>query len=144
MALNRRKSFSVLVIPDDGSRTREFKVSALAVKMAFVLILIGLTLSLFGGVSALQLRGWGEAVENLQVENARLRAEAEKVQKLSQALERLKDTDQQIRTMLSNSVPLNEAPYDIGGPVTEPAESSAVKPSQASTAAPEGTSRRSR
>jgi hypothetical protein len=112
--------------------------------MGLALILVGLTLSLFGGLSMLQLKGWGETVQDLRAENVRLRAEAEKVQRLSQALERLKDTDQQIRTMLSNSVPLNEAPYDVGGPVSEPAESSAAQPSRASTAAPEGTSRRSR
>jgi len=122
MARRRGRNFSVIVIPDDGSRTREFKVSAFTVRMALALVLIGLGLSLFGGVSVVRLKGREDEVERLRAENARLRAEAEKVQKLSQALERLKATDQQIRTMLSGSVPLSEAPYDLGGAATEPTQ----------------------
>lgn len=144
MARKRRRSFSVIVIPDDGSRTREFKVSALAVRMALILTLICLILSLFGGVSALRLKDWGEALAKLQAENARLRAEAEKVQKLSQALERLKDTDQQIRTMLSGSVPLNEALYDLGGAATDSSKPPANNSARMSTAAPERASRKDR
>jgi hypothetical protein len=121
MAQNRRRSFSVIVIPDDGSRTREFKVNAFMLRMALVLALAALGLSLLGGLSVLRLRGWGETVKRLQAENTLLRAEADKVQKLSQALERLKARDQQIRIMLSGSVPLNEASYDLSSMLSEPA-----------------------
>ncbi|MBI2952579.1 hypothetical protein HYY27_10805, partial [bacterium] len=136
MARRRSRSFSVIVIPDDGSRTREFKVNALTIRTALILVLIGLGLSLFGGVSVLRLKGWEDAVDRLQTENARLRAEAEKVQKLSQALERLKATDQQIRTMLSGSVPLGEAPYDLGGATAEPSQTPASDSVRMSKTAP--------
>ncbi len=98
---SRGKSYSVIVIPDDGSRTREFKVSGLLLRAALVLALIDLVLVLGGVISVWRLKGWGDAVEQLKAENTHLRGEAEKVQKLSQALERLKATDEQIRTMLS-------------------------------------------
>jgi hypothetical protein len=144
MARRRSRNFSVIVIPDDGSRTREFKVNALMVKMALTLVLIGLGLSLFGGASVVRLKGREDDVERLQTENARLRAEAEKVQKLSQALERLKATDQQIRTMLSGSVPLNEAPYDLGGAAAELSQPTAGDSVRLSKTAPGQSSRKGR
>lgn len=144
MARRRSRNFSVIVIPDDGSRTWEFKVNALTVRAALILVLIGLGLSLFGGVSVVRVKGWEDAVGRLQTENARLRAEAEKVQKLSQALERLKATDQQIRTMLSGSVPLSEAPYDLGGAAAEPSQPPASDSARMSKTAPGRTSRKDR
>lgn len=144
MARRRSRNFSVIVIPDDGSRTREFKVSALTVRMALAMVLIGLGLSLFGGISVVRLKGWEDDVKRLQSENARLRAEAEKVQKLSQALQRLKDTDQQIRTMLSGSVPLSEAPYDLGRAAAEPFQLSASDSVRLSKTAPGQSSRKGR
>jgi hypothetical protein len=112
--------------------------------MALALVLIGLGLSLFGGVSVVRLKSWEDDVEGLQAENARLRAEAEKVQKLSQALERLKATDQQIRTMLSGSVPLSEAPYDLGGAAAEPLQPPASDSVRLSKTAPGQSSRKGR
>ncbi len=101
MAMSRSKNYSVIVIPDDGSRTWEFKVSTLLLRALLVLALIDLALVLGGAFSVWRLKGWGQTVEQLKAENARLREEAGKVQKLSQALERMKATDEQIRTMLS-------------------------------------------
>ena len=110
MAMSRSKSYSVIVIPDDGSRTREFKVSTLLLRALLVLALIDLALVLGGAVSVWRLKGWGEAVEQLKAENVRLQEEAGKVQRLSQALERMKATNEQIRTMLSGEAASNGPP----------------------------------
>jgi len=128
MVQRRSRNFSVLVIPDDGSRTREFKVSSFMIRAALVLALAVLGLSLLGGLSVLRLRGWGRTVEQLQAENTRLRVEADKVQSLSQVLERLKDRDQQLRIMLSGNIPLSEPSYSPTRALSESADSTTARP----------------
>ena len=124
MALSRGKNYSVLVIPDDGSRTREFKVSTFLLRALLVLALIDLALVLAGAFSVWRLKGWGEAVEQLKAENVRLQEEAGKVQKLSQALERMKATDEQIRTMLSGDASFNGSPPETASGDSSGASSS--------------------
>ena len=130
MSHGRSNGFSILIVPDDGSPTREFKISAPLLRALIVVLGFGLVVTLIGTLAIWRLRTWTSNVERLETENAGLRAKAQMVEALSRELDRLKLTDQQIRTMLSGSLPLNGATYD-------PPRSSSPQPSEV----PEGTER---
>ena len=113
MLQKRVKTYSILIVPDDGSRTHELKISSLLLKIMVVFVGVGMIMTVFGGLAVWHQKTWSASMETLKVENARLRANSHKVEKLSKELEGLKATDQQIRTMLSGSLPLSEANYDL-------------------------------
>ena len=103
MAKRRRKQLSVLVIPDDGSRTLEFKVSHWLLHTAVAALLCMVLLVLSGVVFFWQARAWERIAESLKRQNNRLRAEVERIDELSQVVGQIKQVDLQLRNMLSPS-----------------------------------------
>ncbi len=111
MAKRFHKHLSVLVIPDDGSRTIEFKLNYL-ILWVIMGVLGGLVvLVLLGGVFLGQAQYWKKIAQELSVDNARLRQEAERVDELAQMVSRMKSHDQKLRMMLSPNVALPPASY---------------------------------
>lgn len=113
MAKRRHKHVSVLVIPDDGSRTLEFKLNYLQVWGVGGLLGGLLAMVLLGGLFFWQARYWKRSAEELVLDNARLRQEATRVDELAQTVSRMKAWDQQLRTMLSGKVSLPPESYSM-------------------------------
>ena len=113
MTKAHQKQLSVLVIPDDGSRTLEFRVGyrvlwALAGGLVVLLVLV-----VVGGTFFWQARHWEQVAWKLKLDNVRLRTEAERIDELSQMVTRMKQWDQQLRTMLSANLDLPPAAYMV-------------------------------
>jgi murein DD-endopeptidase MepM/ murein hydrolase activator NlpD len=103
LAKRRRKQLSVLVIPDDGSRTLEFKVSHWVLHVAAATLLCMLLLVVTGMVFFWQARAWERIAESLKRQNTRLRVEVERIDELTQVVGQIKHVNQQLRNMLSPS-----------------------------------------
>ena len=113
MAKRRQKQLSVLVIPDDGSRTLEFKLSYVILAGIGLLLAGLLVLVAAGGVFFWQVEHWRNTARALRQDNSRLRNEAARVDELAQMVTRMKMWDQQLRTMLSPTVDLPVATYSV-------------------------------
>lgn len=113
MAKRRQKQVSVLVIPDDGSRTLEFKLNYIQVWGLGGLLGMLVVLVLLGGVFFWQTQYWKHAVQALEQDNALLRQEAARVDELAQTVSRMKTWDQQLRTMLSPNAMLPPVAYSL-------------------------------
>ena len=126
MAKRQRRQLSVLVIPDDGTQTREFKMEYWFVHAFVVIQLVLIGLVCVGGVFYWRSLQWeGEALR-LRHDNQRARAELERVDDLASAVTRMKLVDQQLRTMLSHSARIDPAAYSlpaVSRPATDTEES---------------------
>ena len=103
MPRRRRRQLSVLVIPDDGSRTLEFKVSFWLLRALVGAVGVLLALVLAGGVFYWQARSWERQALSLKGSNALLQAEVDRVEELAEAVVYIKQVDQQLRDMLSST-----------------------------------------
>ena len=113
MAKRQRRQLSVLIIPDDGTRTREFKIEYWLVPAFVVVQAVFLGLVCLGGVFYWRSLQWeGEALR-LRHDNQRARAELEWVDDLASVVTRMKLVDQQLRTMLSHSARIDPAAYSL-------------------------------
>ncbi len=111
MARQRRRQMSVLFVPDDGSRTRVFKLGywrlrAAAAALLLLLIMLVLEVAFFW-----KIREWRQSAQTLMVENSRLNAEVARVEELALMLKRIQGTDQRLRQMLSPNAGLAPAAY---------------------------------
>lgn len=100
----QRKKFSVLVIPDDGSRTLKFKLShhmllgiGSAVAFALCMVFIGL----FFLWKALY---WKHTAQMLEHDNERLYADVARVDELAQVVTRMKVEEQTLRSILAGHI----------------------------------------
>ncbi len=115
MRLSKRRcrQLSVLVVPDDGAHTLEFKVSywllwAVAGGLGVLLVLV-----VMGGRFYWQARDWERVAQAHKRENIRLQAKVERVEELAQMVAYMKQMDQQLRHMLSSKVNLAPAAYSV-------------------------------
>ncbi|MDA0710528.1 MAG: M23 family metallopeptidase [bacterium] len=113
MAKRRHKQLSVLVIPDDGSRTLEFKLNyvLLGVISGILISLLGCVIA--GGFLFWERQFWKDQALDLQRDNFRLKNEMARVDELAQVVTRMKAWDQQLRTILSPNIPLRAAAYSL-------------------------------
>jgi murein DD-endopeptidase MepM/ murein hydrolase activator NlpD len=122
LAKRRQKQFSILVIPDDGSRTSEFKLNYMLLG-GLVGLLVCLLLFVFaGGVFFWQAHYWQSRAQTLQRDNLVLKTEMARVDELAQVVTRMKAWDQQLRTILSPNIELHPAAYSIAGSGSRAAE----------------------
>ena len=113
MSKRRRSQLSVLVIPDDGSRTLEFKVSYWLIWAGGGLLGVLLLLLILGAVFFWQAHYWQEVAGALRRENSRLRDDVEQVEELAQAVAQMKQADQKLRAMLSPNLDLAPVTYSV-------------------------------
>ncbi len=128
MAKRRRRQLSVLVIPDDGSRTLEFKLSYWLLWATVGAVGVLLVLVVIGGGFYWKARTWEQAAQAFKRENTRLKSEVERVEELAQMMGYMKQVDQQLRHMLSSRVNLAPAAYSV--PPTSPPVLSGVEVSE--------------
>ncbi len=121
MAKRQRRQLSVLIIPDDGTQTREFKIEYWVVHAVLALQVVLLGMVCLGGVFYWRSLQWeGEALR-LRHDNQRARLELERVDDLASVVTRMKLVDQQLRTMLSHSTRIDPAGYSLPA-ASRPAE----------------------
>jgi len=113
LAKRPRKQLSVLVIPDDGSRTLEFKVGYWLPWVLLVILCLLLGLVVIGGTFYWRAQDWERLARSLQRENDRMREDVERVEELAQVVTRMKRVDQQLRDMLSSKVTFSSAAYTV-------------------------------
>jgi len=113
LSKRRSRQLSVLVIPDDGSHTLEFKMGYWLLWTASSALLVLFILVIVGGSFYLQARYWERNAQALQRENRRLRADVEQVDELAQTVVEIKQLDQQLRHMLSPNLSLPPVVYSV-------------------------------
>lgn len=109
----QRKKFSVLVIPDDGSRTLKFKLSypllvGIGSGLAFALCMV--FIGLFFLWEALY---WKHTAQALERDNERLYTDVARVEELAQVVTRMKAGEQTLRSILASHVGLPPRPNDM-------------------------------
>ena len=100
MARQRRRTTSVLFVPDDGSRTVVLKFGYWPLRVlagASILLLVMLVVE-FAFIWKIQ--EWRQTAQTLKKENRRLNAEVARVEELALTLKRIQGTDQKLRQML--------------------------------------------
>ena len=121
MAKRHQKQLSVLVIPDDGSKTLEFKLNyPMLWGMGFLLALL-VCMVLAGIVFFWQAQYWEHTARTQELDNTRLRAEVARVNELADMVTRMKAWDQQLRSVLSTQIelpPVLEAQSEVVSQVT--------------------------
>ncbi|MBT5828752.1 MAG: M23 family metallopeptidase [Candidatus Latescibacteria bacterium] len=118
MAKRRQKQLSILVIPDDGSRTLEFKLNYVLLGLLGCGLTCLLLLVCAGGVFLWQAQYWENKAVVLQRDNARLKTEMARFDELVQVVTRMKAWDQQLRSILSPNIDLGPTSYSV--PVSTP------------------------
>lgn len=114
----QRKNFSVLVIPDDGSRILKFKLTypmllGIGLGSAFALCMVFIGLFFF-----LQALYWKHTAQTLERDNERLYADVTRVDELAQVITRLQVGEQKLRSILAGHMGLSPIPdeaQDIEG-----------------------------
>ncbi|MFO7769086.1 MAG: M23 family metallopeptidase [bacterium] len=101
----KRRSWTILFIPDDESGTRQFRLSAGAMRLlvglgALLVVLIGLGIATYGRVARVAVE-----VREVKEENADLMQEVQKVWELEQLMGDLLETDYKIRSRLGVEMP---------------------------------------
>jgi murein DD-endopeptidase MepM/ murein hydrolase activator NlpD len=99
------------VIPDDGSRTLEFKLSYWTLRLVSGILILLLALGLVGGRCYWLSRSWEQVAQTHKRENIRLRIEVERVDALASMVSRMKEVDQQLRSMFSPNLSLPPSSY---------------------------------
>ncbi len=106
----QRKNFSVLVIPDDGSRTLKFKLGyrmllGIGSGLAFALCMVFIGLFFFW-----QALSWKHTAQTLEQENERLYADVARVDELAQVVMRMQVGEQKLRSILAGHMGLSPIP----------------------------------
>ncbi|MCK5118910.1 MAG: M23 family metallopeptidase [Candidatus Latescibacteria bacterium] len=100
-----KRYISVLLVPEDGSSIREFKVSSriFGLLKGFSIVLLVVLLS--AGVAYWKASRWALAARRMEEENRMLRAENAKVVTLARMLEEVRQSRQRLEVMLRGEVP---------------------------------------
>lgn len=110
MAKRQRRQLSVLIIPDDGSRTQEFKLAYRLIRGVLLGELLLFVFVILGGVFYWRSLYWEAEVLRLTRENQGLRTEMRQVGELAESVSRMKQADRQLRAMLSPAINLPNPP----------------------------------
>ena len=109
----QRKNFSVLIIPDDGSRTLKFKLGyrmllGIGSGLGFAVCMVFIGLFCFW-----QALYWKHTAQNLEQDNERLHTDIARVDELAQVVARMKVGEQTLRSILADHVGLVPRPNEI-------------------------------
>jgi murein DD-endopeptidase MepM/ murein hydrolase activator NlpD len=120
LAKRHSRQLSILIIPDDGSRTREFKLGYGLIRGALVAEVLLFVLVIMGGVFYWRSLYWEAEALRLTRDNQGLRTEMRQVGDLAESVSRMKQADRQLRAMLSPAIDLPSPP--AGSTSVEPPE----------------------
>lgn len=109
----QRKNFSVLIIPDDGSRTLKFKLGyrmllGIGSGLAFALCMIFIGLFFFWRATY-----WKHTAQTLEQENEHLHADVARVDELAQVVTRMQVGEQKLRSILAGRMGLSPIPDEV-------------------------------
>lgn len=96
------KRLTLLIIPEEGEKTHEFKVPRIVLWMVGLCLLCGTGLIAVGMYSFALSRDLEKVVVQLQREKILLKAEVEQIDQLEQVLLRLQHSNEQLRAILGN------------------------------------------
>ncbi len=97
-----KKRLTLLIIPEEGEKTHEFKVPRVLLWMLGLCLLCGSGLFVGGLYSFVQSRDLESMVVRLEREKALLEAEVEQIDQLEQVLMRLQRSNEQLRAILGD------------------------------------------
>ena len=109
MAKRQSRQLSILIIPDDGSRTWEFKLGYCAIRGLLVAETLLLVLVILGGFFYWRSLHWEAEALRLTRDNKGLRSEMRQVGELAESVSRMKAIDRQLRAMLSPAIDLPQS-----------------------------------
>ena len=92
--------FSILIVPDDGSRTTEFRVARRTVCGAVIVVCVFALLIGLGIASYWKVSGWALQSRELMDRNIELETENRKIRTLMATLERIRSIDAHLRKIL--------------------------------------------
>jgi murein DD-endopeptidase MepM/ murein hydrolase activator NlpD len=115
MPLFRQERLTVLVIPEAGGRTFEYKFPRIALLGAAVVALAVGVLLVAGFWFFVQAGASGRQVDRLQREKRLLSEEVKRIGELEGVLLQLQRSNQQLRTILGESVRAKEEPERVRG-----------------------------
>jgi murein DD-endopeptidase MepM/ murein hydrolase activator NlpD len=110
VAKRQGRQLSILIIPDDGSSTREFKLGYGVLRSILVGEVLLVVLVILGGVFYWRSLYWESEALRLIRDNQGLQNEMRQVGELADAVTRMKQVDRQFRAMLSPAVKLPDSP----------------------------------
>ncbi len=110
MAKRQGRQLSILIIPDDGSSTREFKLGYGVLRSILVGEVLLVVLLILGGVFYWRSLYWESEALRLIRDNQGFQNEMRQVGELADAVTRMKQVDRQLRAMLSPAVKLPGSP----------------------------------
>ena len=96
------KRLTLLIIPEEGEKTHEFKVPRIALWVVGLCLLCGVGLIAVGMHSFALSRDLEKVVVQLQREKTLLKAEVEQIDQLEQVLLRLQRSNEQLRAILGD------------------------------------------
>ena len=110
MAKRQGRQLSILIIPDDGSSTREFKLGYGLIRGLVVGELLLFILVILGGVFYSRSLYWESEALRLTRDNQSLQNDMRQVGELADAVTRMKRVEQQLHAMLSPAVKIPVSP----------------------------------
>jgi septal ring factor EnvC (AmiA/AmiB activator) len=113
VAKRQGRQLSILIIPDDGSSTKEFKLGYGLIRGLVVGEVLLLILVILGGVFYSRSLYWESEALRLTRDNQSLQNEMRQVGELADAVTRMKRVEQQLHVMLSPSIKLPVAPLAV-------------------------------
>lgn len=99
-----RRYISVLIVPEDGSKTREFKVSGRVFGLLKGVPVVLLALVLSAGAVYWKAAQWALTARKVEEENQTLRAENAKVVALARMLDEVRQSRQRLEVMLRGEI----------------------------------------
>lgn len=120
MPKQKRRQTSVLLVPDDGSRTVVLKFGYWTMRVLTGTLLLLLFLLVLEFAFIWKIQAWRQTARTLTEENRRLHAEVARVEELALALKRIQGTDQKLRQMLLPDSGLAPAAHEKTGSTTRP------------------------
>jgi murein DD-endopeptidase MepM/ murein hydrolase activator NlpD len=115
MRMLRHERVTLLVIPEAGGRTYEFKILRVAIWGAFCGGLGVVALLLAGLFFYLEARASGQQIARLQREKGLLQEEVTRIDELERVLLKLQRGNQQLRSILGEAVQAEEEPQRVRG-----------------------------
>lgn len=116
MAKRKGRQLSILIIPDDGSSTREFKLGYGLIRGVIVGQVLLIVLVLLGGVFYSRSLYWESEALRLTRTNQSLQNDMRQVADLADAVTRMKQVDRQLREMLAPAVDVPPSPLSTSDP----------------------------
>ena len=104
--MRKPTGFNLLLIPEGGGKTNEYKITPAWVYFGWVAGLLLLAALLFGLWSYLETRRLDQVIAQLNLEKNDLREDVDRIDKLEEVLSQVQQSNRQLRALLSGAMGL--------------------------------------